>query len=137
MPAAAQHSDVSTAFLSCNQAVDDGGIDKLGVLNIQGVPGSIDEASHQRACVGDAPQQTRLRIGMKRLALPIGVEAGGHLRHLCGIGRNDAIVVRFREIFQDQVEGGDQRSVIIDHDGFLMRDHEGRIGPLDRHARLL
>src|SRR5262249_7431130 len=89
MPAATEDPDVHAACVGCDQALDDGGIDIFGVLNVERVSSFIDELSHERARIGSAPEQADLRIGMKRHVLPVGLKSCGNLRHLSRIGGND------------------------------------------------
>jgi hypothetical protein len=49
--ATAQDADPHAARLGLGQAIDDGGVDELRVLDVQGVPGLVDEAGDQLARV--------------------------------------------------------------------------------------
>src|SRR5207244_9618124 len=54
---AAQDADLDAAAPSRGQAVDDGRVDELRVLDVQRVPGVVDEARDQAARVVGTPDQ--------------------------------------------------------------------------------
>src|SRR5262249_17367581 len=66
--AAAQDAHVHAAGLGVGEPVDDGGVDELRVLDVQGVSGPVDEAGDQASRVVGTPDERGVLAGMVRLA---------------------------------------------------------------------
>src|SRR6185437_11001902 len=69
--------------------------------------------------------------------LPVRMESLGDLGDLRGIVNDHAVIPRLGEILLTKVEGGNEGDGAVHHDRLLMRNHEMRTGPFDRHTSFL
>ncbi len=66
--------------------------------------------------------------------MPIGFKAFGDFADLVAVFGDDGVIAGFGEVLGLPIERHDERSLVIHHHGFLMREIEGRIAVNDLDA---
>src|SRR5207253_7257444 len=87
----------------------------------------VDHGRDPFASIVGAPNQMRFRVGLERLASPVGVEAPDHFPHFVLFCRCNSIVARFRQIPRFPVEGLYKADLVVDNHRLLMRESKGSV----------